>query len=98
MKMMLPRSRRRLTHPMSTAFLPASDARRAPHIVVRFKSPKKSSKVCLSEESYQPSAVSHQEKTNFCLSFRTASAVRNLRIPEGYPSALRVRLLLRADG
>jgi hypothetical protein len=58
-----------LTHPMSTAFLPASDALRAPHIVVRFKSPKKSSKVCLSERSYQPSAIT---KDQFCLSFRTA--------------------------
>jgi len=56
-----------LTHPMSTAFLPASDARRAPHIVVRFKSPKKSSKVCLSERSYQPSAISHQEKQFFVI-------------------------------
>jgi len=54
---------------MSTAFFPASDARRAPHIVVRFKSPKKSSKVCLSEEaiSYEPSAVSHQENLFFVI-------------------------------
>ncbi len=49
MKMRLPRSRRRLTHPMSTAFFPASDGARAPHICVRFRSPKKSSKLCLSD-------------------------------------------------
>ena len=31
-KMRLPRSRRRLTHPMSTAFLPESAGRSAPHM------------------------------------------------------------------
>ena len=31
-KMRLPRSRRRFTHPMSTAFLPASEGRSVPHI------------------------------------------------------------------
>src|SRR6266403_3736048 len=55
--MMLPRSRRRLTHPMRTAFLPASDKRRAPHMCVRFKSPKKSSKLYLSERNTAKSRI-----------------------------------------
>ena len=46
MKMIFPRSRRRLTQPMSTAFFPASEGLNVPHMSVRRKSPKKSSKVC----------------------------------------------------
>src|SRR5258707_11117896 len=46
--MRLPRSRRGFTHPMSTAFWPESEARRTPQRWVRCRSPKKSSKLCLS--------------------------------------------------
>src|SRR5580698_6458043 len=47
-KIKLPRSRRRFTQPISTALLPASEARNPPHMWVRRRSPRKSSKLHLS--------------------------------------------------
>src|SRR5579862_3953169 len=55
MKIRLPRSRRRFTQPRSTTLWPESAGRKAPHIWVRRRSPRKSSKLC---PSVQDAALS----------------------------------------
>src|SRR5882672_10381588 len=51
----LPKSRRLFTHPIRTAFLPASDARSSPHRWERCRSPIKSSMMSLTFEVVYPS-------------------------------------------
>src|ERR1700758_1692554 len=61
-KSRLPWSRRLFTHPIKTAFLPASETRNVPHMCVRFKSPKKSSKSESLQKEFRRCCRTHDYK------------------------------------